>query len=122
MSRREQTAAPQRNFTLPTEERVRALVGGPPAFVRRLRAIEDLEERIVQALIDDAGAAVTRDLERLDELVRRHNRYYPVEAELAMHPRTGEMLDRTGKPWRPMQPRTLRELVAIAEQRTGRPA
>jgi hypothetical protein len=136
MTRKDETAAPQRNFSLGTEERVRAIVGGPPAFARRLRLIEDLEEGIVRAIVelcaevDAAGvdleaharaAAPLRAIERLNELVRRHNRYYPVEANLAMHPRTGEIVDRTGRPWRPMPLRTLDELVTRAVGRL-RPA
>jgi hypothetical protein len=42
------TAAPQRNFDLPTDERIRAIVAGAPAFARRLRAIEDLEAAMVR--------------------------------------------------------------------------
>lgn len=126
------TASPQRNFTLRTEDRVRAIAAGPPAFVRRLRAIEDLEEGIVRVLIEhcrdarSAGAAPAelsaharasapmRAFERLNDLVERHNRYYPVEANLAILPRTGELVDRTGEPWRPMTRRSLEELVSRA--------
>jgi hypothetical protein len=136
MTRKLETAAPQRNFTLGTEERVRAVVGGPPAFARRLRAIEDLEESIVRAIVElcETSRGATADLEarvragvpggaieRLDDLVRRHNRYYPLEANLGMHPRTGEMLDRTGRPWRPMSARTLDELVVRALDRVREP-
>jgi hypothetical protein len=53
-------------------------------------------------------------LARLDDLIARHNRWYPIEANLPMHPRTGELVDRTGAPWRPMPPRTLDELLARA--------
>jgi hypothetical protein len=130
------TAAPQRNFTLTTEERVRAAAAGPPAFIRRLRAIEDLEEGIVRVLVERCELALAREpelagraaeleafaleraplraLERLNDLVARHNRWYPVEANLAMHPRTGAIIDRTGRPWEPMALRTMGELVAQA--------
>lgn len=130
-----ETLSPQRNFTLATEDRVRAVAAGPPAFVRRLRAIEDLEEGIVRVLVEqcrkarDAGvapenlaalareAAPMRALERLNDLVSRHNRYYSVEANLPMVPRTGELVDRTGDPWRPMVPRSLDELFLRAVAR-----
>lgn len=105
------TATPERNFTLATEERVRALVAGPPAYVRRLRIIEDLEAAIVRLL---ASGKHERQagwlLERLNDLVSRHNRYYPVEANLAIDPRSGELVDRDGKRWKPMQARSLEEL------------
>jgi hypothetical protein len=126
------TASPQRNFTIAVDERVRALVSGPPAYMRRLRAIEDLDERIVAALVEawaraeergDAAeaamrAAVPRKLvARRDELVAKHNRFYPIEANLALHPRTGVLVDKKGSPWHPMEPRTIEELVALARAR-----
>ncbi|MCL2449788.1 MAG: hypothetical protein FWD17_12645, partial [Polyangiaceae bacterium] len=78
------SAAPSRNFSLPAEERLRATAAGPPAHLRRLRAIEDLEARIVQLLAErDAEAraahvdpdayvhahAPRRALERLADLI-----------------------------------------------------
>jgi hypothetical protein len=127
-----ETLSPARNFTLRTEDRVRAVAAGPPAFVRRLRAIEDLEEGIVRVLVErcrhalGAGTAPAelaahaqasapmRAFDRLNDLVERHNRYYPIEANLPIQPRTGELMDRSGEPWRPMPRRSLDELVARA--------
>jgi hypothetical protein len=106
-----QTAAPDRNFSIPTEERVRAVVAGLPAFVRRLRIIEDLEAAIVRLLASGKHERQAKWLlERLNDLVSRHNRYYPVEAKLAIDPRTGELLDRDGKHWKPMPARSLEDL------------
>jgi hypothetical protein len=106
-----ETAAPDRNFTLATEERVRAVVAGPPAFVRRLRIIEDLEAAIARLLaLGEHERQARWLLERLNDLVSRHNRYYPVEANLAMDPRTGELVDRDGKHWKPMPARALDDL------------
>jgi hypothetical protein len=128
----EQSAVPARNFSLPTEERLRAIAAGPPAHLRRLRAIEDLEDSIVRALAQryeearvaqvepDAYArarAPMRALERLADLIDRHNRFYPIEANLPMHPRTGELMDRTGSPWRPLPHRDLAYLLALARTR-----
>lgn len=105
------SAAPARNFTLTTEERVRAVVAGPPAYVRRLRTMEDLEEAILRLLASGQESQARWLLERLNELVSRHNRYYPVEADLAMDPRTGHLLERGGgKPWKPMPARSMDEL------------
>jgi hypothetical protein len=132
--RRPETLDPVRNFTLSTEERIRAVASGPPAYVRRLRKIEDLEEgiiRVLTELLDEARAsglppeahareaAPLHALKRLGDLIERHNRWYPIEANLPMQPRTGELVDRTGEPWRPMQPRTLDELLARALSRVA---
>ena len=127
-----ETLDPARNFTLTTEDRVRAVAAGPPAYIRRRRAIEDLEEGIVRVLVEQceearsAGAGRAelaahahsnvpwRALERLNELISRHNLYYPIEANLPVHPRTGELMERSGEPWRPMKPRRVEELVEQA--------
>ncbi len=105
------TASPDRNFTIATEERVRALVAGPPAYVRRLRIIEDLEAAIGRLLASgEHERQAAWLLERLNDLVSRHNRYYPVEANLAIDTRTGELVDRDGSHWKPMPARNLEEL------------
>jgi hypothetical protein len=127
-----ETLDPARNFTLTTEDRVRAVAAGPPAYMRRRRAIEDLEEGIVRVLVSHCETAVAqgagpedlaahaqsnaplRALERLNDLIERHNRYYPIEANLPLHPRTGELMDRSGEPWRPMKRRSIEELVQLA--------
>jgi hypothetical protein len=122
------TAAPPRNFTLGVEQRVRALAG-PPAYVRRKRLIEDLEEVMLRELREAHAEAVaagtgdeerilvalyaraeTFDLERLNDLIARHNRYYPAEANLPVHPRTGALLER-GAPWSPLPDVTAEQLV-----------
>jgi hypothetical protein len=110
-----ETAAPARNFTVSFEQRLRAATGGPPAYLRRKRAIEDLRESIVRGLAEHcASTTYSGEIERLCELVARHNRWYPIEANLPVHPRTGELLERTGEPWRPMDVPTLEELVREA--------
>lgn len=106
-----ETAAPDRNFTIPTEERVRAVVAGPPAYVRRLRIIEDLEAAIVRLLASGQHERkATCLLGRLNDLVSRHNRYYPIEANLAIDTRTGELVDRDGTRWKPMPARVMDDL------------
>jgi hypothetical protein len=107
-----ETAAPDRNFTLATEERVRAVVAGPPAYVRRLRIIEDLEAAILRLLASGQHERQAKWLlDRLNDLVSRHNRYYPIEAKLALDPRTGQLLDRDGKHWKPMPAVSLEDLT-----------
>lgn len=116
-----------RNFTVTPDERVRALVGGLPAFIRRRRRIEDLEAAIVQRLrmyraktgraIDPGAppAAMARALASLCELVEAHNHYYPIEARLPIDRATGGLLD-GGQPWAPMALPTWETLLARAEQ------
>jgi hypothetical protein len=132
---RAETAAPARNFTVSFEQRLRAATGGPPAYLRRKRSIEDLRESIVRGLAEHCAHATSngadaalyartkapaREIERLCELVARHNRWYPIEANLPVHPRTGELLERTGEPWRPMDVPTLEELIREAASRALR--
>jgi hypothetical protein len=122
-----ETALPPRNFTIPLEERVRALVTGPPAYMRRKRRIEDLGEAIGQALLDAERATIPdveahrirlgRELARLNELIAVHNRYYPCEANLPLDPQTGALLER-GEPWSPLPVATFEDLLASARARS----
>jgi hypothetical protein len=92
---------------------------GPPAHMRRLREIEaltsDHEERLAAAWAAGALAAGgdtvgfarswRRTAERwsfgvINDLIDRHNRYYPAEARLPMNPRTGDYVLVGGKPYR----------------------
>jgi hypothetical protein len=133
VARREEivTLSP-RNFTLPFEERVRALTAGPLAYMRRLRRIEDLKatlERTVgehwanarklgrdpHAYLEECGTL--NEVALVNELIARHNRYYPTEANLAMNPRTDELVDRAGQPWRPMRAVALDEVLRPAQVR-----
>ena len=107
------TSAPDRNFTLSLEERLRAYVQGVPSHIRRRRRIEDLEARLVGRLAEDAAADVTADLALLDGLIDRHNRYYPIEANLPVDLRTGRLVER-GAPWRPLSPADVASLRARA--------
>ena len=114
------TAAPPRNFTLSIGDRVRAYTQGVPGHIRRRRRIEDLEARLVgviaaaDAPTDMASSPeVTADLALLNELIARHNRYYPIEANLPIDVRTRRLIDR-GAPWRPLPPVTQADLLARA--------
>lgn len=124
------SADPIRNFTLTTDERIRALTIGVPAWAARKRKIEDDEARIVAELVelhdtlvarrcpDDElevallAAATAIDLTKLNELVRKHNRYYPVEANLAIDRATGGYLV-YGRAWTPEEPYSPTRLVAL---------
>jgi len=103
-----------RNFRPDPESGARAL-GGPTAWMRRLRAIEDAVEQherqlgdswrtLAQEVEDPAEfAAAWRELAgnwsfaRVNELIDRHNRNFPAEAQLAMDPRTRDFVRINGR-------------------------
>jgi hypothetical protein len=99
------TLAPVRNFTLSTEDRLRAFVQGVPGYIRRRRRIEDLQDklqRLVATQADPAGSAEVMDgLAALNALIDQHNRYYPIEARLPIDVRTRRLIER-GRPWQPL--------------------
>ena len=77
-----------------------ASLGGPLPYMTRLREITRLtaehEAALAEAraLVSDAGAwrdlAAAWDFGEVNDLIERHNRWYPVEARLPMDPRTGD--------------------------------
>jgi len=106
-----------RNFRPDADSAVRAL-SGPTIWMRRLRAIEEAVEqherqldeawRTLAAELEDpvAFAAAWRGLAgewsfaEVNELIERHNRYFPVEARLPMDPRTRDFVRVNGRPYR----------------------
>jgi hypothetical protein len=121
------TLAPATNFKLSVEERLNAYVQGVPGYIRRRRRIEDVEARLLAKLAEAETASETMpaivtsaelaaDLTLLNELIAKHNRYYPIEANLAIELRTGRLLER-GAPWRPLQAVTVADLLARAAAR-----
>lgn len=123
---------PARNFTVSVDERIRALAIGPPAYALRKRRIEDTEARWVDTLVElhekmsDAGCAPgeidralrTRaegfDYARLNALVAAHNRWYPIEANLRIDPRSGGHLGAGGLPWSPERDYTSERILTQA--------
>jgi hypothetical protein len=100
-----------------TLDRYLRAAGGPLAYMRRLRAIEAairehelaLEERRAELRrtlpadrFTDAwrAAAEAWDFGDVNALIEQHNRWYPVEAQLPMDPRTGEYRLVGGRPYR----------------------
>ncbi len=124
-----QSGAPPANFVIPADERVRAIAAGPPPYMRRLREIEDLVAAIARTLGERRRQALAigadpeafarshvprRAIARLEDLVERHNRFYPTEANLPMDPRTGVLRDRHGEPWRPLRCPSLDDLLRMS--------
>lgn len=105
-----------RNFRPDADSAIRAL-GGPTLWMRRLRAIEDAVEQHEQQL-GDAWRALAADTDdpgefarlwretaarwsfaEVNELISRHNRYFPAEARLPMDPRTRDFVKINGRPY-----------------------
>ena len=103
-----------RNFRPDAESAIRAL-GGPTAWMRRLRAIEDGVDQHDRQL-SDAWRTLAEELEdpvefaaawrelagnwsfaEVNELIERHNRNFPAEARLAMDPRTRDFVRLNGR-------------------------
>ncbi|HKS79790.1 MAG TPA: hypothetical protein VJQ85_13830 [Gaiellaceae bacterium] len=103
-----------RNFRPDAESGIRAL-GGPTAWMRRLRAIEDAVDQherqlgeawqaLAAEIADPAEfAAAWREVAAswsfavVNELIERHNRNFPVEARLPMDPRTRDFVRLNGR-------------------------
>jgi hypothetical protein len=106
-----------RNFTHSPEAYALA-IAGPPAHARRLREIEDLvaghEEELrrdweeLRRSQPDAEVrarrwreyAARKSFYAVNDLIERHNRWYPAESKLPMDPRTGDFVKRAGRSYR----------------------
>jgi len=95
-----------RNFRAEPDNYLASL-GGPLPYMRRLRQIEELirehELRLEEAYAERDGdwrrVAERWDFGDVNELIERHNRYYPVEARLAMDPRSRDFVKVGGRPY-----------------------
>jgi hypothetical protein len=124
---------PPRNFSLNVDERIRALTIGAPAYAVRKRKIEDTEDLWIRTLVElhETLAAKGRALDEIDRalrdkartfdyakqntLVAQHNRWYPVEANLRIDPKTGGYLV-YGRPWHPETDYTAERILERAHQ------
>ncbi len=107
-----------RNFR-PSAEGYLASLGGPLPYMLRLREIERLTEALEQALADAHEelaracgddeelfgrrwrAAVERwSFDEVNDLIERHNRWYPVESRLPMDPVTRDYALVNGRDYR----------------------
>jgi hypothetical protein len=85
-----------------------AALGGPLPYMRRLREIEALTEahldRLAEAYAnrgDDWRQVAERwDFEDVNDLISKHNRWFPIEARLPMDPRTRDFVKVGGKEYR----------------------
>ena len=98
-----------RNFR-PEADNYFASLGGPLPYMQRLRTIEAETERQLELLAevyaehhgDPAGwraVAERWDFTGLNELIDKHNRYYPIEARLPMDPKTRDFVRINGRPY-----------------------
>jgi hypothetical protein len=92
-------------------DRYFAALGGPLPYMRRLRMIEEEIESHLERLAaarrdyrgDAAGwraRAARWDFGAVNELIERHNRFYPIEARLAMDPRSRDFVNVGGRSYR----------------------
>jgi hypothetical protein len=106
-----------RNFTTSAEAYALS-IAGPPAHARRLREIEDeiaWHENALRDRWQELCAEVSDPAERerrwreiaarwnfraVNQLIEKHNRWYPAEAKLPMDPRTGDFVKRGGRSYR----------------------
>jgi len=99
-----------RNFRVEADNYLASL-GGPLPYMQRLREIELGTERhltrLAEAYAEHGGdpAAWRRvagrwDFGDINDLIDRHNRYYPIEARLPMDPRTRDYVKVGGRSYR----------------------
>ena len=99
-----------RNFRAEPDNYLASL-GGPLPYMRRLRQIEEETDRHLERLAEayaehDAHGQTWRavaerwDFGDVNELIDRHNRWYPIEARLAMDPRSRDFVKVGGRPYR----------------------
>ncbi len=107
-----------RNFR-PAVDSYVASRGGPLPYMQRLREIE-AETAAHEERLADAWRALAREcradastfarrwralaerwnFSEVNDLIERHNRWFPTEARLPMDPRTGDFVPISGKPYR----------------------
>ncbi len=95
----------------PEAEAYVASLGGPLPYMRRLRTLDDAIERNLErlraayAVYGGDPARWTRIAERwnfveVNDLIDKHNRWYPIEARLPMDPRSRDFVKVGGADYR----------------------
>ena len=102
-------------FGRPTAEAYLAATRGPLPYMQRLREIERLTAQHERELADEWLAladeirdpaklarawretAYRRNFDEVNDLIARHNRFFPIEARLPMDPRTGDFVRIAGR-------------------------
>jgi hypothetical protein len=125
-----------RNFR-PTAESYIASLGGPLPYMRRLRQIAEEtaeHERQLAEARADLAAQAPDDFRRrwqalarrwrfdaVNELIERHNRFYPAEARLPMDPRTRDYALVNGRPYwiEPLGPAWILERFPLELERAS---
>lgn len=98
-----------RNFHADSS-RYLASLGGPLPYMRRLREIEGEVERhlgVLEAAYAEhapgstawRAVAAAWDFTLVNELIDKHNRWYPTESRLPMDPRTRDFIQVGGRPY-----------------------
>jgi hypothetical protein len=87
-----------------------ASLGGPLPYMRRLREIDEETEqhrvRLAAAYRESTDPAAWRrlatgwDFGEINDLIAKHNRWYPIEARLAMDPRSRDFVKVGGRDYR----------------------
>lgn len=120
---------PQVNFNVPLEHKVRAKMG-PPPYAVRAKYMEDLIRQLETELEKQwrtiaetyrgnpprfaqvwTAVVETLDLEPLNRLIKEHNTFYPIEANLREHPETGQIMI-GATPWKPTPKITAERLLS----------
>ena len=111
---------PQFNFTISLENKVRSMFG-PPHYATRARRIETITDKLMKDLTFEYASMIDRygdapevfsqkwkelisslELDELNNLIDKHNTYYPIEAKLQIDPDSGAPL--VGSvPWEPIE-------------------
>jgi hypothetical protein len=88
-----------------------ASLAGPPLYIERARLIDEEIERH-RALLAEARELYRDDPDgwrwiaqhwnfvEVNDLIERHNKWYPIEAQLPMDPRTKDYVTVGGRPYR----------------------
>lgn len=118
---------PQVNFTIPLEKKIQAL-SGPPYFAVRARRIEHMTDQLIEKLTAKYSNMIEKfgsrpnvfarkwkeliegwPLDRLNDLIEKHNKYFPIEANLPIDPRS-EALMFGSAAWQPKEKITVESL------------